>query len=249
MRRPPRLIPADPNPDHTRILLSQRSRLAEDPRTLLHPKMPHRVDDPQQRHAKILLATHTPALNRRHHLVHIQPPEAIQNPNRDIRLGMPHALLREVPQHRIRNRLVVGRRMQPLRHRLEAHQEAGEVVVAIDLLRLLRRQRRGVVRSRQFKQRRRRNRAFKMKVQLGFRKPAQPGLRLGLRDMLGSGHLPSLSANRVSANGISANRVSAEPAPSSRPQSSCYRQLLSRRFPLLLPKICSRAIKIFSASR
>src|SRR5260370_11849131 len=54
------LIPANPNPHDARILRPQLRRLAKHPCRLLPPKVPHRIDDPQNRSPQPLLPSTPP---------------------------------------------------------------------------------------------------------------------------------------------------------------------------------------------
>ena len=55
----------------------------------------------------------------------------VHDPDGDIHLGMNHALRVQLLHHAIGDQLVVVGRAQPLGHRLEGQQKAGEIVVLI----------------------------------------------------------------------------------------------------------------------
>src|SRR5271168_4278098 len=84
IRTPPRLIPTDANPDDARIKLPQLSRLT-----------------------KHLLAPHPSTLDRLGVRFNLLVLPEIDNPERDIHLGMQHPLGRQVANHVVSNQLIV----------------------------------------------------------------------------------------------------------------------------------------------
>src|SRR6266496_101539 len=92
-------IPTNPNSHDAWILRPQLRRLAKHPCRLLHPKVPHRIDDPQNRSPELLLAANPPPLNRLDVGLNLGLLPVVDNPEGDIDLGMDNTLRSQLPNH------------------------------------------------------------------------------------------------------------------------------------------------------
>jgi hypothetical protein len=103
------------------------------------------VDDPEKCGAEVAFSALAAALDGSHYFVHVEAIEVVEDADRDVGLGVTHALRGKITKHVVGDGLIIGSGVQALGDGLEAHEEAGKIVVAVDLLRLFKRERRSVV--------------------------------------------------------------------------------------------------------
>src|SRR4051812_1608982 len=103
--------------------------------------MTYRIDDPQHGGSELSLAALPPSLNGLDVRLYFGLLPVEDDPERDIHLGMNHALLGELANHVVANQLVVFRSLQPFRYCLERRQEPEKVLILVKRTRSFERQR------------------------------------------------------------------------------------------------------------
>lgn len=196
-------IAADANADDTGVLVLEFGGLGEDAGTFLQAEVADGVDDPEQREAEVALAALAAALDGGHHRVDVEAREVVEDADGDVGLGVANALRSEVAEHVVGDGLVVGGGVQALGDGLEAHEEAGEVGVGVDLACGFEVERVGVVAEGEFDQRLGCDGALEVQVELGLGKAAKPDFGVGWKgglDSPGAGHRSSV-VNCVAGGG------------------------------------------------
>lgn len=188
-------VASDADADYAGINVLEGGGLGEDARTFGDAEMADGVDDPEERDVELGLATKATAFDGGHDFVYVEAAEVVEDADGNVGFGVADALGGEVAEHVVGDGLVVGRRMEALGDGLEAHEEAGEVGVAVDVARVGEGEGCGVVAEGELNEGFGGDGTFEVKMELGFGETAEPGFRVGLfglGDCSCAGHLTSV---------------------------------------------------------
>ena len=170
-----RFVSTDADAGDGRVVAMELGGLAEGTRGFLHPEMADGIDEPENGGAEVGLRAGAAAFDGGEDLVHIEAAEVIEDAEGDIDLGVADALEGEIANHVEGDELVVGGGVQTLGDALEAHEEAGEVGVMVELACGLGCERHGVVAMAELDEGLWRDGAFEMQMELGLGEIAEPG--------------------------------------------------------------------------
>ncbi len=150
------------------------------------------VDDPEERDVEVAFASGSALLDGGHDFVDVEAGEVVEDADGDVDLGVADALGGEVAEHVVGDGLVVGGGVEALGDGLEAHEEAGEVGVGVDLAGGFEGERGGVVAERKLDERLGSNGAFEMQVELSLGEAAEPEFGVDGCEGFRAGHRSSV---------------------------------------------------------
>jgi hypothetical protein len=136
------------------------------------------IDDPEQGDAEVLFAADTAALHGERDGVDVESVLPLEDADGDVGLGVANSLDAEVAEHVVGDGLVVGGLVKAFGDGLEAHEEAGEVLVAINGPGLFGGEGHGVVGAGEFDEGLGGNGAFEMEMQLRLGQAFEPCHRI-----------------------------------------------------------------------
>jgi hypothetical protein len=173
-------VATDADADDAGIKVLEGGGLGEDAGALGNAEVADGVDDPEQGDIEVGFTAGAAAFDGGHDFVDVEAAEVVEDADGDVGFGVANALGGEVAEHVVGDGLVVGGGVEALGDGLEAHEEAGEVRVAVDGAGCGKGEGCGVVAEGELEESFGRDGAFEMEMELGFGEAAEPGFGVGL---------------------------------------------------------------------
>jgi hypothetical protein len=204
-------IATDADADDGGVDVLELGGLAEDASALLEAEVADGVDDPEEGDGEVAFGAGAAAFDGGDDGVDVEAREVIEDADGDVGFGVADALSGEVAEHVVGDELVVGGGVEALGDGLEAHEEAGEVVVGVDGAGVGEGEGGGVVAEGELDEGLGGDGAFEMEMELGFGQAAEPGEWVdGGGDGGATSHLDSvagLSGAKVPLHGVEAKQI------------------------------------------
>ncbi len=169
-------IPADSNADDRGEARAELGGFAEDAGGFLDAEVANSVKDPIEGEAKLGFGAGAGALHAIEQRLEFATAPVVDHADRDVDLGVNHALTSEAFSHAPGGKLVIVGSAEVLGDRFEGEQKAGEVGVVKEGASLVERKRGSIVAGAELDEGFRSDRSFQMEVQLGFRQSAYEGV-------------------------------------------------------------------------
>lgn len=176
------LVPTEADSNDGRVRCMQLRGFAENFLCFIEREMTDSIQDPVKGEAKFGFCTEAGAFETGEgwvEAIRIRIAPVIDDPDRDVDLGMNDPLFGEMLRHAPGREFVVFGRDEAFRNGFESEKESGEVGEVVERFCLMQRDRRGVVALAQFDECGRCDGAFEVKMELRFGQAADKGVDVG----------------------------------------------------------------------